>query len=113
MDCTSTYASAFPPVNRLPSEMAILALKRRCLREGGWSAKRKRIMSKRDTIKYDFKVGQKIVHSGITKDLDRREQEHQQRWPSGHIVKVGNMTTEEAAREWEQSKHKAITPERK
>ena len=70
-------------------------------------------MSKRDTYKYDFKVGNKIRHSGITNDLERREAEHQQRWPSGHIVQVGRRTTEEAAREWEESKHKAITPERK
>ena len=31
---------------------------------------------KRDTYKYDFKVGNKIVHSGITNDLERREDEH-------------------------------------
>jgi hypothetical protein len=70
-------------------------------------------MKKRDTYKYDYKVGNKIVHSGIIKDLDRREQEHQQRWPQGHIVKVGRATTEEAARKWEEGKQKAITPTRK
>ena len=31
---------------------------------------------KRDTFKYHFKVGNKIVHGGITNNLDRREQEH-------------------------------------
>lgn len=62
-------------------------------------------MSKpRNTYKYDFKVGNKIVHRGITKDLDRREQEHQQKWPKGHIKQVGHCTTEEAAREWEEEK---------
>ena len=62
-------------------------------------------MSKpRDTYKYDFKVGNKIVHRGITKDLDRREQEHQQKWPKGHIKQVGHSTTEEAAREGEEEK---------
>lgn len=70
-------------------------------------------MAKRDTYKYDFKVGHKIRHSGITNDLERREQQHQQRWPGGHIVQVGRKTTEEAAREWEESKHKTITPPRK
>ena len=30
----------------------------------------------RDTYKYHFKQGNKIVHTGITEDLDRREQEH-------------------------------------
>lgn len=67
---------------------------------------------KRDTHTYDFKVGTKIVHSGITNDLDRREAEHQQRWPSGRIVKVGAAKTREGALEWEQTKQKAITPKR-
>lgn len=61
----------------------------------------------RNTYKYDFKVRQKIVHSGITKDLERREIEHQQKWPKGHIVQIGNKTTEEAAKEWEETKHKS------
>ena len=50
-------------------------------------------MTNRDHLKYDFKVGNKIVHSGITTDLERREEEHKQRWPSGHIVQVGRATT--------------------
>jgi len=61
-------------------------------------------MSERDTYKYVFKVGNKIVHGGITEDLERREQEHQQKWRKGHIVQVGRRTTEEAARAWEQEK---------
>ncbi|HPG01367.1 MAG TPA: GIY-YIG nuclease family protein [Kiritimatiellia bacterium] len=61
-------------------------------------------MSERDTYKYVFKVGNKIVHGGITEDLERREQEHQQKWRKGHIVQVGRRTTEEAARAWEQKK---------
>lgn len=56
----------------------------------------------RDTYKYQFKVGNKIVHPGITDDLERREQEHQKKWPTGHIKQVGNKTTEEAARQWEE-----------
>lgn len=55
----------------------------------------------RKTFKYNFKVGKKIVHRGITDDLERREKEHQQKWPKGHIKKVGRITTEEAARKWE------------
>ena len=58
----------------------------------------------RDTKKYYFKVGNKIVHGGITDDLERREQEHQQKWSKGHIVQVGRATTEEAARDWEEEK---------
>ena len=64
-------------------------------------------MTNRNWYKYHFKVGNKIVHSGITQDLERREKEHQQRWPSGHIVQVGHATTEEAAREWEETQRKA------
>ncbi len=59
---------------------------------------------KRDTYKYQFRVGNKIVHGGITDDLERREQEHQQKWPKGKITQVGRQTTEEAAREWEENK---------
>ena len=62
-------------------------------------------MSKpRDTYKYQFKVGNKIVHAGITNDLERRATEHQEKWPGGHIKKVGLKTTEDAARKWEKKK---------
>lgn len=71
-----------------------------------------KIMAIRDTYKYDFKQGNKILHSGVTNDLERREDQHQLRWPSGHISQVGNRTTREAAEEWEESKHKTITPKR-
>ena len=59
---------------------------------------------KRDTFKYQVRVGRKIVHGGITNDLDRREQEHQQKWPKAKVTKVGRITTEEAARDWEKKK---------
>lgn len=55
----------------------------------------------RDTYKYHFKDGRRVVHGGITNDLVRREQEHRRTWPSGHIRQVGRRTTEEAARRWE------------
>jgi len=55
----------------------------------------------RDPFKYQFKIGNKVVHGGITTDLDRREKEHQQRWPKGHIKQIGRCTTEEAAHDWE------------
>lgn len=58
----------------------------------------------RDTYKYYFKVGKKIVHGGITNELERREQEHQAKWPNGHIFQVGRRTTEKAAQEWEKKK---------
>ena len=55
----------------------------------------------RDTYKYQFKDGNQVLHRGITIDLDRRESEHQQKWPEGHIKQVGRKTTREAARGWE------------
>ncbi len=58
----------------------------------------------RDTYKYQFKIGNKIVHGGITDDLERREGEHQKKWPKGNIKQVGRRTTEEAARDWEEEK---------
>ena len=59
-------------------------------------------MAKRDTYKYHFKVGNEIKHCGRTNNLNRREYEHQKNWPKGHIVQVGNVTTEEAAKKWEE-----------
>ena len=59
---------------------------------------------KRDTYKYYYKIGNKILHGGITNDLERREQEHQEKWSKGHITQVGRKTTEDAAREWEKKK---------
>jgi len=55
----------------------------------------------RDTYKYHVKVGRKIVHRGITKDLVRRGAEHKARWPSGRIVQIGRRTAHERALSWE------------
>lgn len=59
-------------------------------------------MANRDTYKYQFKRGNKILHGGITNDLDRRESEHKNNYDDkGHITQVGRKTTEDAARKWE------------
>ena len=67
----------------------------------------------RDTYKYNFKVGNLIVHCGITYNLSQRENQHRNSgrytvyngkrfyWSNGHIVQVGNITTRQAAMEWE------------
>jgi len=55
----------------------------------------------RDTIKYHLKQGRKIVHRGITNDLERRESEHQEEFPGSKIEQVGRHTTREAALQWE------------
>lgn len=56
----------------------------------------------RNTYKYQFKIANTIVHRGITNDLPRREQEHQEKWPDGHITQIGRQTTRKAALKWEQ-----------
>ncbi len=61
-------------------------------------------MAKYDTYKYQVRVGRKIVHGGITDDPERREKEHQQKWPNAKLPQVGRRTTEKAAREWEKKK---------
>ncbi len=61
-------------------------------------------MARYNTYRYVFKIGNKIVYGGITNDLERREQEHQQDHPKGHIKQVGNKTTKNAARKWQKDK---------
>lgn len=58
----------------------------------------------RNTYKYVFKVGNRIKHSGITGDLERKEKEHKQTWTGGHVKQVGRRTTREAATKWETRK---------
>lgn len=55
----------------------------------------------RDTYKYHFKIGKKVVYRGITNDLKRRETEHKTRWGTGKIEKIGRKTTRERALDWE------------
>ena len=54
-----------------------------------------------DTYKYQLKAGNKVIHIGVTKDIEHREREHQQDWPGSKIHVVGHRTTQEAARKWE------------
>lgn len=66
----------------------------------------------RTTYKYHFKKGNKIVHTGITNDIDRREAEHRSEpgLSKGHIKQVGLRTTREAALEWEREQAKNGKP---
>ena len=67
-------------------------------------------MANRDTYKYNLKRGKKILQSGITNDLDRREKEHQrEHGPDVHITQVGIASTRKGAEEWEK-KQKKGTP---
>lgn len=76
---------------------------------------KKKKKTNRDTQKYLFKVGNKVVHRGQTKrPLEERESEHQNSdnvtetddgktydWSKGHIVKEGNKVTKKSALKWE------------
>ena len=66
----------------------------------------------RDTYKYQFKKGNKVLHTGITNDLERREDEHQRRpsWNGGHIKQVGRRTTREGALRWEDEQRQKGKP---
>jgi predicted GIY-YIG superfamily endonuclease len=57
----------------------------------------------RNWYTYEFKRGNKVLHKGITKNLERREEEHQANLdPKGHIKQVGLPKTEDGARKWEE-----------
>ena len=65
------------------------------------------VAPKRDTYKYHLKKGNKIIRSGITNDLDRREKElKRDHGRDTHVHQVGKRTTREAAREWEKKQRK-------
>lgn len=63
---------------------------------------------KRDTYKYHFIHNGKVVHRGITDDLQRRESEHQRKWKGGWIKQVGNRTTRDAGIKWEEEGGKRV-----
>ncbi len=73
------------------------------------------MQTNRDTYKYHFKKGNKIIHTGITNDMGRREAEHKNKpgWSKGHIKQIGHRTTRDAALEWEKEKDKKGYPVRK
>ena len=52
-------------------------------------------------------------HSGITQDRERRQAEHQTRWPGGTLQTVIGPVSEKDARSWEARQTKIITPERR
>jgi len=56
---------------------------------------------KRIYTKYKVKVRHKIVHGGMTKNPPRRLGEHQARWPTCRMVKLGRRVTKKSALQWE------------
>jgi hypothetical protein len=53
-----------------------------------------------DTYRFIIRDGPKIVHGGITDDLERSKAEGRRRWPGGRFFQVGEKTTDDEAREW-------------
>ena len=62
----------------------------------------------RDTYRYHLKVGNEILHRGVTNDLQRRESEHQEEHPGSRIVQIGPVVTRETGLEWERNGGKKI-----
>ncbi len=58
-------------------------------------------MAEKDTYKYHMRDGNRVVHRGVTNDLERRESEHRATWPTANIKQVGRITTKKAALKWE------------
>ena len=69
----------------------------------------------RTIYKYHFKKGNKIVRTGITNDIDRRQMELRKKpgWGKGHMKQVGFRTTYRVAREWELEQDKQGKPVQK
>ena len=68
----------------------------------------------RDTYRYHFIQGDRIVYSGITTDLKTREREHKQRFgEDGRIKQVGPATTRDTGLVWETRQTKLGNPTRK
>ncbi len=66
----------------------------------------------RDTTRYHYKKGNKIVHTGITNNPERRETEHQAEVPGGRLEKQGPKVTRDSAERWERQQAKHGKPTR-
>ena len=56
----------------------------------------------RDTSRYHITRGNKILHRGITNDLDRRHTEHKRRYGQDvKIKKIGPKVSRDSALRWE------------
>ena len=58
-------------------------------------------MSERDTHRYHYKKGNKIVHRGITNDPKRREGEHRRLYGDGALHTVGPKVRRDSGLKWE------------
>jgi hypothetical protein len=56
---------------------------------------------KRIYVKYKVKVGNKVVHGGITTDPARRLREHRIKWPTCHMIIIGRRVSKDSGLDWE------------
>ncbi len=62
----------------------------------------------KDTYKYHLKnEANRTIYRDVTNDLERREREHQVRYPGSHIVQIGRRTTRAQALKWAKAGGKA------
>ena len=60
-------------------------------------------MKKKDTVTYELKKGNKVVYKGITKNPERREEQHRQEGKKfSHLKITSPKMTEEGAKKKEQ-----------
>ena len=64
----------------------------------------------RNHVKYNYKQGNRISHTGITTNPARRQAEHQSANPGGHLKQVGRRVTKESALNWERDQRRQGKP---
>ena len=95
----------YPPKQGTISRSKIERAVEKVLKEKGMP-----IEPKLNTYKYHLKRGDKIIRSGITNDLQRREKELQRDYGKDvYIHQVGRRTTREDAREWDKKQKRKTT----
>lgn len=66
-------------------------------------------MIDRDTYRYHIKRGNKILHRGITNNIDRRHGEHKVNYGNDvKIVRIGPCVSRESGLRWEREGGKRI-----
>ena len=66
--------------------------------------------SPRTHVKYNYKQGNKISHTGITGNPARREEQHQRANPGGHLKQEGRRVSKESALRWERGQTRQGKP---
>jgi hypothetical protein len=67
------------------------------MRDDGWE---RAIDPLGDTYRYQVFDAGKIVHIGITMDLETARDACKQKWPHGRFIQVGEKTSEATAKDW-------------